>query len=111
MIDTSDKEIFDSVMLGDLENTFLTDRVELMLRSFKTYNLHTREQCLAYLGDKFRVVMNFPEDFTDVEVGEGILRKIVLVHLKDNRDKFNLLMYVFEPCGLMRVSCFTCAQM
>ncbi|KAG0281790.1 hypothetical protein BGZ95_010443 [Linnemannia exigua] len=96
LIDTSDKEIFDSVMLGDLQNTFLTDRVELMLRSFKTYNLHTREQCLAYLGDKFRVVMNFPEDYTDVEVGEGLLRKIVLVHLKNNRDKFNLLIFMIR---------------
>ncbi|KAG0374389.1 MAG: hypothetical protein J3R72DRAFT_226730 [Linnemannia gamsii] len=96
LIDTSDKEIFDNVMLGDKENTFLTDRVELMLRSFKTYNLHTREQCLAYLGDKFRVVMNFPEDYTDVEVGEGLLRKIVLVHLKSNRDKFNLLIFMIR---------------
>ncbi|KAG0261299.1 DNA-directed RNA polymerase I subunit rpa2 [Mortierella polycephala] len=96
LIDTSDKEIFDSIMLGDLDNTFLTDRVELMLRSFKTYALNTREQCLAYLGNKFRVVMNFPEDYTDVEVGEGLLRKIVLVHLKDNRDKFNLLIFMIR---------------
>ncbi|KAF9930755.1 DNA-directed RNA polymerase I subunit rpa2 [Modicella reniformis] len=96
LIDTSDKEIFDSIMLGDMGNTFLTDRVELMLRSFKAYVLHTREQCLAYLGDKFRVVMNFPEDYTDVEVGEGLLRKIVLVHLKNNRDKFNLLIFMIR---------------
>ena len=80
--------------MGDLTNTFLTDRVELMLRNFKTYALYTREQCLAYLGGKFRVVMNFPEDYTDIEVGEGLLRKIVLVHLNNNRDKFNLMMYV-----------------
>ncbi|KAG0238636.1 putative DNA-directed RNA polymerase I subunit RPA2 [Mortierella sp. GBAus27b] len=96
LIDTSDKEIFDSIMMGDLGNTFLTDRVELMLRNFKTYALYTREQCLAYLGDKFRIVMNFPEDYTDVEVGEGLLRKIVLVHLKNNRDKFNLLIFMIR---------------
>ncbi|KAG0233969.1 DNA-directed RNA polymerase I subunit rpa2 [Actinomortierella wolfii] len=96
LIDTSDKEIFDTLMMGDLDNTFLTDRVELMLRSFKQYNLYTREQCLAYLGEKFRVVMNFPEDYTNVEVGEGLLRKIVLVHLNNNRDKFNLLIFMIR---------------
>ncbi|KAF9584296.1 DNA-directed RNA polymerase I subunit rpa2 [Lunasporangiospora selenospora] len=96
LINTSDKEIFDHIMQGDMGNTFLTDRVELMLRSFKSYGLYTREQCLAYLGDKFRIVMNFPEDFTDIEVGEGILRKIILVHLKDNRDKFNLLIFMIR---------------
>ncbi|KAF9362760.1 DNA-directed RNA polymerase I subunit rpa2 [Mortierella sp. NVP85] len=96
LIDTSDKEVFESIMMGDLTNTFLTDRVELMLRNFKTYALYTREQCLAYLGDKFRVVMNFPEDYTDIEVGEGLLRKIVLVHLNNNRDKFNLMIFMIR---------------
>ncbi|RUP17074.1 hypothetical protein BC936DRAFT_139472, partial [Jimgerdemannia flammicorona] len=96
LIDTSDKEIFDALCMGDVENTFLTDRVELLLRGFKIYSLYTRDQCLAYLGDKFRVVMGFDDDFLDREVGEGLLRKIVLVHLIDRRDKFNLLVYMIR---------------
>lgn len=92
LIDTSDKEIFDALSMGDTENTFLSDRIELLLRGFKSYSLYTREQCLSYLGEKFRVIMDFDDDYTDREVGEGVLRKIVLVHLVNRKDKFNFLM-------------------
>lgn len=92
LVDTSDKEIFDALCQGDIKNTFLTDRVELLLRSFKTYSLFGRDACLSYLGEKFRVIMGQDEDLTNREVGEALLNKIILVHLQDNRDKFNLLM-------------------
>jgi DNA-directed RNA polymerase I subunit RPA2 len=90
-MEVSDKEIFEAILRGDYANTFVTDRVELMLRKFKNYSLFSREQCLAYLGDKFRVIMNMPEDVTNIQVGEHLLNKVVMVHLKHNRDKFNLL--------------------
>ena len=35
LIGASDKEIFENVIMQDYENTFLTDRMELLLRSFK----------------------------------------------------------------------------
>ncbi|KAF7727777.1 DNA-directed RNA polymerase I subunit rpa2 [Apophysomyces ossiformis] len=95
-LDVSDKEIFDALCQGDIKNTFLTDRVELLLRSFKIYSLYTRDQCLAYLGEKFRVIMGLSEDLSDKEVGEALLQKIVLVHLPDNRDKFNLMVYMIR---------------
>ncbi|RKP09581.1 hypothetical protein THASP1DRAFT_34361 [Thamnocephalis sphaerospora] len=96
LVDTSDMEIFQAILREDFDNTFVTDRVELMLRKFKNYELHTREQCLAYLGDKFRVVMNQAEDVSDVDVGKFLLQKVVLVHLKHNRDKFNMLAYMIR---------------
>ncbi|KAI8099126.1 uncharacterized protein BX664DRAFT_289066 [Halteromyces radiatus] len=96
LIDASDKEIFDALCQGDVKNTFLTDRVELLLRSFKVYSLYTRDDCLAYLGDKFRVIMGLSEDMSDIDVGKELLRKIILVHLNDNRDKFNLLTYMIQ---------------
>jgi DNA-directed RNA polymerase I subunit RPA2 len=101
LINSSDKEIFEGVMMQDYENTFLTDRVELLLRSFKTYALKTQDQCLEYLGDKFRVVLAQPEDWTDKEIGTWLINKMVLVHLYDPRDKFRMLVYVrccFERC-------------
>ncbi|KAI8052867.1 hypothetical protein BDF22DRAFT_685655 [Syncephalis plumigaleata] len=94
LVEVSDKEIFEAVLRGDYANTFVTDRVELMLRKFKNYSLFSREQCLAYLGDKFRVIMNMPEDATNIQVGEHLLNKVVMVHLKHNRDKFNLLAFM-----------------
>jgi DNA-directed RNA polymerase I subunit RPA2 len=88
----SDREIFESVMMQDYENTFLTDRVELLLRSFKMFTMHTGDQCLAYLGDKFRVLLNMPEDWTNASLGAHLLSKMILVHLNDPREKFRMLM-------------------
>ena len=96
LVDTTDKEIYDAIVQADHSNTFVTDRVELMLRGFKRYSLFTREQCLAFLGGKFRVALNVSEQMPDVECGKLLLKKIVLVHLNDNRDKFNLLVYMVQ---------------
>jgi DNA-directed RNA polymerase I subunit RPA2 len=96
LVDASDKEIFDGVVMQDCQNTFLTDRVELLLRSFKVYALRTGDECLEYLGDKFRVVLGLPEDWTNVTVGAWLVRKMILVHLESLREKFRMLLYVLN---------------
>jgi DNA-directed RNA polymerase I subunit RPA2 len=92
LVGASDKEIFEGIMMQDYENTFLTDRVELLLRSYKMYNLYTGDQCLEYLGDKFRVVLGLPEDWDNRAVGAWLIQKLVLVHLESARDKFRMLL-------------------
>nr|ALK02060.1 RNA polymerase I second largest subunit [Wickerhamiella domercqiae] len=90
----NDRQIFNGIIGTDTDKSFLTDRLELMLRSYKAYKANTRAEALAYLGDKFRVVMNAPADLPDVEVGELLLRKIVLVHLgSDARAKQEFLFF------------------
>ncbi|GJJ07336.1 hypothetical protein Clacol_001537 [Clathrus columnatus] len=96
LVGASDKEIFEILIMGDYKNTFLTDRVELLLRSFKSYSLWNGDQCLEYLGDKFRVVLNLPEDWTNKQVGYWLLNKLVLVHLEHPRDKFRLLLFMLR---------------
>ncbi|OJA08010.1 hypothetical protein AZE42_01099 [Rhizopogon vesiculosus] len=106
LISTSDKEIFEHVMMQDYENTFLTDRVELLLRSFKMYNLYTGDQCLEYLGDKFRVVLGMPEDWTNQALGAWLIQKMVLVHLESARDKFRMLIFMLRKLySLVSSSC------
>lgn len=92
LVGASDREIFEGVMMQDYENTFLTDRVELLLRSFKMYNLRTGEQCLEHLGRKFRIVLGMPEDWTDTALGVWLIQKMVLVHLDSPREKFRMLL-------------------
>ena len=92
LINASYKEIFEGIMMQDYHNTFLSDRVELLLRSFKRYTMHTGEQCLEYLGDKFRVVLNLPEDWSNAAQGAWLIRKMILVHLESPRDKFRMLL-------------------
>ncbi|PCH40776.1 beta and beta-prime subunits of DNA dependent RNA-polymerase [Wolfiporia cocos MD-104 SS10] len=96
LVSASDKEIFEGVMMQDHEDTFLTDRVELLLRSFKMYHLLTGEQCLEFLGDKFRVVLNMPEDWTNKAVGIWLVQKVVLVHLESPRDKYRMLLFMLR---------------
>ncbi|TFK43845.1 hypothetical protein BDQ12DRAFT_731813 [Crucibulum laeve] len=96
LVGASDKEIFEGVMMQDYENTFLTDRVELLLRSFKMFSMHTGEQCLEYLGDKFRVVLGLPEDLSNAAQGAWLLNKMVLVHLESPRDKFRMLLFMLR---------------
>ncbi|QEU61969.1 Rpa135 [Kluyveromyces lactis] len=99
LCDTNDREIFDHVVGGDTSNSFLTDRLELLLRGFKKRypTLQNRKQTLQYLGDKFRVVFQASPDMTDLQVGQELLNRIVLVHLgENNKDKFNMLLFMIR---------------
>ena len=94
LTDASDREIFQDLIQGENDNTFLTDRVELLLRSAKVWGLHTGNAALEYLGEKFRVVMGCPEDWSNLAVGGYLMEKVVMVHLESPRDKYRMLMLV-----------------
>lgn len=94
----SDRELFESITQTKTTSTlptdtFLTDRVELLLRSFKKFNLYSQDQCLAFLGSKFAVMLDSPEDDSDIAVGSDFLRSVICVHLDPFREKFDILMY------------------
>ncbi|TFK72054.1 beta and beta-prime subunits of DNA dependent RNA-polymerase [Pluteus cervinus] len=106
LVGASDKEIFEGVVMQDYDNTFMTDRVELLLRSFKVFTMHTGDQCLEYLGDKFRVVLGMPEDWTNAALGAWLLQKMVLVHLDSPREKFRMLLFMLRKLyALVSGSC------
>ncbi|KAI8819166.1 uncharacterized protein EV422DRAFT_588918 [Fimicolochytrium jonesii] len=96
LCEASDRELFERLTMGQTSNTFLTDRVELLLRSFRRYAVHTKKQCTAYLGAKFAVMMDSPDDMYEEEVGEEFLRRVVLVHLDDPREKFDMLIFMMQ---------------
>ncbi|KAF5014216.1 hypothetical protein F66182_14875, partial [Fusarium sp. NRRL 66182] len=61
LVETNDREIFEGIV-GNASskgsaNTFVTDRVELLLRTFHGYNLYSRADARRYLGSKFRPVI------------------------------------------------------
>ena len=92
LLETNDREIFQRLTMGNTQNTFLTDRIELLLRSFKRYSLQTKNQCLEYLGSRFAVMLDSPDDMLQADVGLNFLKKVILVHLSDHREKADLLM-------------------
>ncbi|SCU80341.1 LAME_0B02674g1_1 [Lachancea meyersii CBS 8951] len=99
LCELNDREVFDGIVGSDTSNSFLTDRLELLLRSHKKKygQLHNRRQALQYLGDKFRVVLQAAPDATDFQVGEELLKRIVLVHLgENNEDKSRMLLFMIR---------------
>ena len=54
LIETNDREIFEGLtgtsVGGHIENAFMTDRVELLLRTYKDYKLQGKSRTISYLG-------------------------------------------------------------
>ncbi|KAJ3191382.1 hypothetical protein HK101_007823 [Irineochytrium annulatum] len=93
----SDREVFERIVMKDREpDTFLTDRVELLLRSFQQHGVFSQSSCLELLGSKFHVMLDSPEDMSEEDVGRALLKKIILVHLEKDEDKFNLLICMIQ---------------
>lgn len=90
LVETNDKEIMTGILHGDVNNTFITGRVEGMLREFRKEALYTRKQCLEYLGERMVSVLNMSADTTKEDLGKEFIRRFVLVHLETTLDKFNL---------------------
>jgi DNA-directed RNA polymerase I subunit RPA2 len=108
LVETNDRDIFEGVVgaagsQGLEEKQFVTDRVELLLRTYKVYGLHSKAKTRAYLGEKFRVVLQVPEDMSNEDAGTEFLRRIVLPHLgaydvteSQNADKFRMLLFMIR---------------
>ena len=105
LVETNDREIFEGLVGAagskGAENTFMTDRVELLLRVYKAYKVHGKAKTRAYLGEKFKPVLGVPEDMPDEEAGTEFLRRVVLVHLgnakvteSQDSDKFKMLLFM-----------------
>lgn len=107
LVETNDREIFEGIVGSasskGINNTFVTDRVELLLRTYKGYGLHGRSAVRAYLGEKFRPVLGVPADMSNEDVGTEFLRKVVLPHLGNqnvteaqDHDKFKMIMFMIR---------------
>ncbi|KAL6767395.1 hypothetical protein ACKKBF_B35095 [Auxenochlorella protothecoides x Auxenochlorella symbiontica] len=93
-LDVSDKELFDMLVLGAAKDgghsSFVADRAELVLHQSTRFGLHTRAQCLEYLGGLFRVALSVPARKTDYQVGELLLRENLFIHVEHPADKLQL---------------------
>ena len=108
LAETNDREIYEGIVgtagsTGGEARQFVIDRVELLLRSYKAYSIHGRDNTRAFLGSKFRIVLGVPEDLSDEDAGSEFLRKIVLPHLgsyevtdSNDADKFRMLLFMIR---------------
>lgn len=107
LVETNDREIFEGIVGAanskGMKNTFVTDRVELLLRTYQAYGKHSQFDCRSHLGKCFRPVMGVSADVTDQQVGTEFLRKVVLPHLgcqnvteTEDYDKFKMIIFMIR---------------
>lgn len=97
---TTDREVFERVVAGETSNTFLSDRVLMLLREAKRFAsaLHSQAVALTYLGSRFRAVLDMPASLSDLEAGQTLLDRYVLVHVPSDRgrEKFDVLVLMLR---------------
>ncbi|KAK1420343.1 hypothetical protein QVD17_21860 [Tagetes erecta] len=106
LIDTTDHEIFMSLTSvynekhektkGSVGTQILNERALIILNEVKDLSLFTRIQCLEYIGEYFKPFMEGMQDDSHAAVADAVLRDYVLVHLENNHDKFNLLIFMAQ---------------
>lgn len=94
----TDEELYKRIVQGDHGNTFLVARAGLLLQEARARygNLNTPEECLAYIGSRFRRLSLKSETASDVDVGHFILRRYILIHLPNYDEKLECLLLMLR---------------
>ncbi|OEL31517.1 DNA-directed RNA polymerase I subunit 2, partial [Dichanthelium oligosanthes] len=106
LIDTSDREIFTSLTCcysdkygrgkGVVSTQLIGERAQIILDEVRDLSLLTRMQCLVHIGKYFRSVMEGFENYDYETVAKAVLKDYIFVHLENNHDKFNLLIFMLQ---------------
>jgi len=92
----TDKEIFDRIVQGDTGNTFLTTRLEVLLRDAKRNKLVTQSQNRAFLGKIFRNYLPISDVISDEDAGKLLIEKYFFVHVERMADKCECLLLMLR---------------
>ena len=95
----SDRELADLVasgVPGPGGEAFAAERIVIVLEEAASLGVRTRAQALAYLGEHFRAQLDAEAWETNAEVGARLLSEFFFVHLVNDGDKSNLLVYMLQ---------------
>jgi DNA-directed RNA polymerase I subunit RPA2 len=95
--DITDLQLYNTIVRGSTENSFISERVEVLLRETQKRSLFTSAQCRAYLGFLLKSVIgvNNP-DLNHEQIGEIFLREYIMVHCDNNVDKINAIVLMIQ---------------
>lgn len=96
LMELSDKELFDRMVAGDVSNTFLTTRLELLLRDFKSYRCHSKAQCLSFVGSLFRASLPISDMTSDEDAGVQLIKMYLFVHCESFSDKLECMLHMLR---------------
>lgn len=97
LVDCTDAYIFKKLIQGYENDTYYSSCIETMLRQVHEENLHTHEECKRYIGRIFRSrFFGIHEWITDEELCDFLLEQCILIHLDENIDKFNMMVFMVQ---------------
>ncbi|OMO51312.1 hypothetical protein CCACVL1_29865 [Corchorus capsularis] len=106
LIDTNDHEIYKKLtccysekngeVKGAVGTQLIGERAKIILDEAQHLALFTQEQCLQHIGEHFQPLMEGMGEESYSAVADALLRNYIFVHLDDNNDKFNLLIFMVQ---------------
>jgi DNA-directed RNA polymerase I subunit RPA2 len=81
---------------GAVGTQFVSQRARIILEEVRRHALFTRHECLEFIGERFRPVMDVSNKLPAAAVGEKVLADFVLCHLDNPSDKLNLLIFMLQ---------------
>eukprot|EP00049_Salpingoeca_infusionum_P002414 m.56554 g.56554 ORF g.56554 m.56554 type:complete len:1175 (+) comp11566_c0_seq6:1231-4755(+) len=89
----SDSEIFQAIVQSETSNSFLVERVEILLSQYQNERLFSQDACLEYIGNYFKVVLNTHSTMPNKQAALLLFKRCLFVHIPDSKlkDKFDLL--------------------
>uniref|UniRef100_A0A2K5V5G1 DNA-directed RNA polymerase n=1 Tax=Macaca fascicularis TaxID=9541 RepID=A0A2K5V5G1_MACFA len=91
LVSFSDYQIFQELIKGKEDDSFLRNSVSQMLRIVMEEGCSTQKQVLNYLGGCFRVKLNVPDWYPNEQAAEFLFNQCICIHLKSNTEKFYML--------------------
>ena len=74
----TDEELYSRIVQGDESNTFVRARAELLLQEARQFSgMQTPEECLAFIGSRFRLLSGKANSTSDVTIGNYIINRYV----------------------------------
>ncbi|XP_053694116.1 DNA-directed RNA polymerase I subunit RPA2 [Sabethes cyaneus] len=100
----ADNAIFEKLTAGYEDDQYYKHCIQNMLRELHEEGIHSQEECKNYIGNVFRQKLYFlPPWYSNKEIADYMLKTCVLIHLDNDVDKFNLLVFMMQKL-------FTAAQ-
>ena len=88
----SDRQLYNMIVRGSTNNSFISERVEILIGEIKKRSLFSKTQCLSYLGFLLRGVLNVSNpNLTNENIGEIFLKEHIMVHCSTNSEKVSAL--------------------
>ncbi|KAK6637732.1 hypothetical protein RUM44_008154 [Polyplax serrata] len=97
LLNVTDLYIFKRLIEGRESDTYLKSSVKTMLQAVHIEGINTHEDAKRYVGKTFRVKFSDKGGYiTDEQICDALIQRSLAIHLKENVDKFNLLVFMTQ---------------